>query len=78
MTVREKMDQILNSDPDYVDNGEYHIDGRDHGILQSTSSTRIKVVYESKDDIDNAGNPLVVEIEYDNLGELLSDYPLTY
>ncbi|RAR46645.1 hypothetical protein [Flavobacterium lacus] len=78
MTVRQKMDSILRNDPDYLDCGEYHIDGRAHGVLQNTKNGKIKVVYKSKDDIDDDGNPITKEMEYKNLKEMLEDYKLVY
>jgi hypothetical protein len=78
MTVRQKMDSILQNDPDYLDCGEYHIDGRAHGVLQNTKNGKIKVVYKSKDDIDDDGNPITKEMEYKNLKEMLEDYKLVY
>lgn len=78
MTVRQKMNEILQNSNDYLDCGQYHIDGRDHGILQNTKNTSIKVVYKSKDDIDDNGHPLTKEMDYQNLKEFLEDYNLTY
>lgn len=78
MTVRQKMDSILQNDPDYIDCGEYHIDGRAHGVLQNTKNGKIKVVYKSKDDIDDDGNPITKEMEYENLKKMLEDYKLVY
>jgi hypothetical protein len=78
MTVRQKMNSILQNEPDYIDCGEYHIDGRTHGVLQNTKNGKIKVVYKSKDDIDSDGNPETKVMEYDNLREMLKDYKLDY
>lgn len=78
MTVRQKMDSILQNDPDYKDCGEYQIDGRAHGVLQNTKNGKIKLVYKSKDDIDDDGNPITKEMEYENLKEMLEDYKLVY
>lgn len=78
MTVREKMDDILNNNPNYQDSGEYRIDGRDHGILQNMNDGSIKIIYKSSDDIDDDGNPVTAEMDYRNLKELLSDFPLSY
>ena len=78
MTVRQKMNSILQNEPGYIDCGEYHIDGRAHGVLQNTKNGKIKVVYKSKDDIDNDGNPETKVMEYENLGEMLKDYQLDY
>lgn len=78
MTVREKMNQILQNSTDYIDCGEYHIDGRTHGFLQNTSNGNIKVVNKSKDDIDDEGNPTTQVMDYENLKELLGDYTLNF
>lgn len=78
MTVRQKMNEILQNSNDYLDCGQYHIDGRDHGILQNTKNSSIKVVYKSKDDIDDNGHPLTKEMDYKNLKEFLEDYNLTF
>ena len=61
-----------------MDCGLFIIDGRDYGFLQNTKNSSIKVVYKSKDDIDDDGNPLTKEMEYKNLKEFLEDYNLTY
>jgi hypothetical protein len=76
MTVRKKMDQIIQNDPDFKDCGIHHIDGRSHGVLQNMSNGKIKVIYESKDDIDDDGNPCIVESDYDSLKDLFEDYKL--
>jgi hypothetical protein len=76
MTVRQKMDIILQNDPDYLDCGQHHIDGRAHGVLQNKRNGKIKVIYKSKDDIDDYGNPITKEIEYENLKEMLEVYKL--
>jgi hypothetical protein len=78
MTVREKMNQILQNNSDYIDCGEYHIDGRAHGFLQNTNNGNIKVVYKSKDDIDDDGNPTTQVLDYVNLKALLEDYTLNF
>lgn len=78
MAVRQKMDQILQNDNDYLDCGEFRTDSRPHGVLQNLKNGKIKLVYESKDDIDNDNNPVIVEMDYDNLKELLKDYNLKY
>lgn len=77
MTVREKMNEILQSG-NYIDCGVFHIDGREKGILQHTNNPTIKVIYKSKDDIDDNGKPLTKEMTYENLREFLEDYSLTY
>jgi hypothetical protein len=76
MTVRQKMNEILNNSNDYLDCGQFHIDGRDHGILQNKTNTQIRVVYKSKDDIDDDGHPLTKVMDYKNLKEFLDDYTL--
>lgn len=77
MTVREKMNDILQSG-NYIDCGIFHIDGREKGFLQHTNNPTIKVIYKSKDDIDDNGQPLTIEMTYESLSELLDDYTLTY
>ena len=78
MTIRQKMDRIIQNEPDFIDCGIYHIDGSDHGFLQNTTNGKIKEVYKSENDIDDDGNPTTQEVEYLNLKELLEDFKLGY
>ncbi|WP_079241168.1 hypothetical protein [Chryseobacterium indologenes] len=82
MTVREKMDLILNDaeidNLQLLDCDIYNLDYRQQGIIQNIGTGQIIVVYESKDDIDNEGIPQIVKMEYQNLKEFLDDYPPTY
>jgi len=75
MNIRDKMDELLKGG-NYLEVFEGMIDGRQHGILQTKSGMKIIVVYKSKDDIDDHGNPITKVMEYDNLKDLLGDFQL--
>ena len=78
ITVRQKMNEILQNSNDFLDCRQYHIVGRAHRILQNTKNSSIKVVYKPKADIDDNGHPLTKEMDYKNLKEFLEDYHLTF
>lgn len=42
------MNEIIQNTNYYLEFGQYHIDGRDHGILQNTKNSLIKVVFNQK------------------------------
>ena len=77
MTVREKMNRLMAENPDYRDCGhDYHLDGRQRGILQEMSTGGIAVVSISKDDTDNEGDPQTVIHTYDDLKGFIENHPL--
>lgn len=78
MTVRQTMDNLLQNNPNLIDCGEFRLDYRPYGFLQDSTKPEITSVYESKDDIDNQGNPITKTMVYNNLKEFLEDFPPTY
>lgn len=72
MTVRSKMDSLMNQNPNYRDLGIFRIDGRKHGYLEDSVTKEVKSVYESKDDIDDDDNPEIKVFDF-NFGDFLSD-----
>lgn len=76
MIVKQRMQQEMAKNPDLLDGGIYHIDGKHCGILQSKSSSKICVVYISKD-YDGGDNSSSTEFScYENVADFLKNYPL--
>ena len=79
--IQTKMDELISQNPNLLDCGVYIYDHRPHGILQDKDSYQIKVVLESKDDIDQENNntPNIFVMDYESLKDMLSnDYELKY
>ncbi len=78
MTVKQKMNDLLQKNSNLINCGEFRLDNRPYGFLQDVTRPEITSIYESKDDIDDQGSPLTKVLVYDNLIEFLKVFPPSY
>jgi hypothetical protein len=73
-TVTTKMRELLQGGQNLVNCGEFRIDRRAHGFIQNIANGEIMQVHESKDDIDDSGNPNIVVVHYNGLEDFIRDF----